>query len=190
VSGGLILEKNRSRYLSNSKTDSICPFLSRKPAIGKNVFLASNATILGAVSIGDYSSVFYGAVLRGDINSISIGSYSNIQDGSTLHVSSSLGVVVGNKVTVGHNAIIHGATIQDSVLIGMGAIVLDGVHINSYSIVAAGALLPKGIHYPPNSLIVGSPARVVRQVTDDEKAQIDQSANKYAIVQRHHANLS
>jgi gamma-carbonic anhydrase len=133
------------------------------------------------------SSVFYGAVLRGDIETISIGEGSNIQDGVIIHLADDLPAVVGNFCTVGHGAIIHACTVEDSCLIGMRATVLDGAVIGSESLVAAGALVTPGTHIPPGSMVMGAPAKVKRPLTPDERAGLKLWAVKYIAVARAHA---
>jgi carbonic anhydrase/acetyltransferase-like protein (isoleucine patch superfamily) len=123
---------------------------------------------VGDVTIGNDSSVFYNAVLRADLASIVIGERTNIQDNVSVHLSLDEGVVIGNEVTVGHNAILHACTIEDNVLIGMGAIVMDGAHIKKNCVVGAGSIVTQGKEFPENSLIVGTPAHVIRELTEDE----------------------
>ena len=147
---------------------SIIVYKGKKPQIAEGVFLAEGSCIVGDVTIGKDSSIFYNAVLRGDLADIVIGERTNIQDNASVHLSTGIGVHVGNEVTVGHNAILHACTIEDNVLVGMGAIIMDGARIRRNSVVAAGALVPQGKEYPEGSLIVGCPARVVRQLTAEE----------------------
>lgn len=138
------------------------------PRLGERVFVADGAFLVGDVELGDDSSVFYGAVLRGDLAPIRIGMRTNIQDNVTVHVSTDVPTVIGNEVTVGHNAVLHACTIDDNVLIGMGAIVMDGAHIKKNCIVGAGAVVTQGKEFPENSLVLGSPAHVVRELTVEE----------------------
>ena len=154
-------------------------FEGKEPSLGEGVFIAPGAVVTGEVEIGRDSSVFYYTVIRGDINSIAIGSETNIQDNSTLHVSRAHNLEVGNGVTVGHNAVVHGCRVEDNVLIGIGAIVLDGAVIRRDSIVAAGSLVPPGKEYPPGSMIMGSPAKVTRTLTSEDKALIARTAKGY-----------
>lgn len=132
------------------------------------MFLAEGARLIGDVQIGDDSSVFYNAVLRADLAEIRVGKRTNIQDNVSVHLATDAGVHIGDDVTIGHNAVVHACDIEDNVLIGMGAIVMDGALIRKNSVVAAGALVPQGKEYPEGSLIVGTPARVARQLTDEE----------------------
>jgi carbonic anhydrase/acetyltransferase-like protein (isoleucine patch superfamily) len=157
-------------------------FLGAIPAIASNVYIAPNATILGAVSIGSGSSVWFQSVIRADINEIRIGAETNIQDGSILHVADRYGLEIGNQVSCGHRAILHACTIQDRVLVGMNALVMDGVEVGAGSIIGAGALLTKETRIPPGSLVLGSPAKVVRQLTVTEQKGIEELAAKYFLV--------
>jgi carbonic anhydrase/acetyltransferase-like protein (isoleucine patch superfamily) len=149
------------------------------PRIGPSVFVAPGATVIGDVTLGAESSVWYGAVLRGDINRIVIGPRSNIQDNAVVHLSDDYPAVVGELVTIGHSAIVHACTIGDEVLIGMGAIILDGVEIGARSIIGANALISVGKKIPPGSLVYGSPARVVSQLSAEEQHSIKRWALKY-----------
>eukprot|EP00808_Paulinella_micropora_P008291 g60394.t1 len=151
-------------------------------------FVAEDAVVIGRVTLGEDSSVFYQCVLRADINTIKIGPRSNVQDGSVLHVNDSQGVDVGEGVTIGHKAILHACTIGDRCIIGMGAIVMDGANIGAESVVAAGALVPPGKAFPPRSLLVGSPAKRVRDVNEKEFAWNLESAAKYVRVAQDHAD--
>ena len=160
-----------------------------KPALAESAFVAPGATVIGAVTLGAESSVWYGAVLRGDINQISVGAQSNVQDLAVLHVSDDFAAIVGERVTVGHRAIIHACTIGDEVLVGMGAIILDGAEIGPRCIIAAGALVTKGARIPEGSLVVGSPGRVVRALTLDERKSNAALALKYVEVSRRYRGL-
>lgn len=140
----------------------------KTPRLGSRVFVADGAVLVGDVEVGDDSSVFYNAVLRGDLAPIRIGNRTNIQDNVTVHVSTGMGVVVGDEVTVGHNAVLHACTIDDNVMVGMGAIVMDGAHIKKNCIVGAGAVVTQGREFPENSLVLGAPAHVVRELTTEE----------------------
>lgn len=159
-------------------------FLGATPHIHPGAFVAANATVLGAVTLGEESSVWYQTVLRADIHRIVIGPRSNVQDGSVVHLADDYGVEVGELVTVGHKAILHACKIDNEVLIGMGAIVLDGAEIGARSIVGAGALVTGGKKFPPGSLILGSPAKAVKQLSLDEQAGIKVWAEKYVQLSR------
>ena len=147
-----------------------------KPEVHKNAFVADTANVLGDVNIGEGSSIWYNTVVRGDIENIKIGKYTNIQDNSTVHTETNIPTELGDYTVVGHNAIIHGCTVGNNCLIGMGAIVLNGAVIGDNSIVAAGSLITEGKIIPPNSLVMGTPGKVVRQVTDEEIADIKKNA--------------
>lgn len=151
-------------------------------------FVAVSAVVVGAVSLGRDSSVWYGAVIRGDLMGIRIGAGSNIQDGAILHVTHELGVDLGENVTVGHGAILHGCIIEKECLIGMGAIVLDGARIGEGSVVGAGSLVPEGRAIPPGSLLMGTPARIVREVKPEERERIRKLAESYVQLARSHAS--
>ena len=155
-----------------------------QPSVARGVFIAPGAIVLGAVDLGEESSVWYGAVLRGDINRIVVGFQSNVQDGSVLHVSDDCACVLGERVTVGHRAVVHACTVGDEVLVGMGAIILDGAQIGARSIIAAGALVTKNTVIPEGALVVGSPARVVRALSVEEQQGNAKLALKYVEVSR------
>ena len=159
------------------------------PSLGGRVFIAPGATVIGAVSLGDESSVWFGTVLRGDINRIVIGAQSNVQDLSVLHVSDDFAAIVGERVTIGHRAIVHACTVGDEVLVGMGAIILDGSEIGPRCIIAAGALVTKGARIPEGSLVVGSPGRVVRTLSLEEQRSNASLALKYVEVSRRYREL-
>lgn len=149
------------------------------PQVDNSVFLAQGAWVIGDVSIGENSNIWYNTVLRGDMYPIRIGKYTNIQDNSTVHVMHDHPAIIGDYVTVGHNAIIHGCTVADNCLIGMGAILLSYCEIGENCIIGAGSLVTEHKRIPPNSLVLGSPGRVVRTLTDEEVAAIHQSALDY-----------
>ncbi len=149
------------------------------PKIDDDAFVAPTAVVVGAVTMGPNSSIWYGAVARADAETIEIGADSNVQDGCTLHSDPGYPHVVGQKVTVGHRVVLHGARVEDEVLIGMGSVVMNGAHIGSGSIVAAGAVVTQGKKFPPRSVIAGIPARVVREANDDDLAHIRGNAASY-----------
>lgn len=165
----------------------ILPFEGKTPIIKNNAFIASSADIIGEVSVGQESSIWFGCVIRADINSITIGNRSNIQDLSMIHVdhytkedkSDGHPTIIGDDVTVGHKVMLHGCTIEDACLIGMSATILDGTVIGKESIVGAGSLVTKNKIFPPRSLIMGSPAKVVRTLNDEEVAFLYKSAQNY-----------
>lgn len=149
------------------------------PKIDESCFIADSSDVIGKVTLGENSSVWYGAVIRGDVASITIGQRTNIQDNVTVHVATNHNTIIGDDVTVGHNAIVHGCSIGNRVLIGMGAIVLDGAVIEDDVIIGAGALIPPGKTIPRRSLVVGSPGKVVRTIDDEAVEGLIESANKY-----------
>lgn len=158
----------------------IFPFLGVEPRIGSDCFIAESADLIGDVEVGDTSSVWYRAVLRGDVNWIRVGEASNIQDGAVIHVTNRQHPTrIGRHVTVGHSAVVHGCTVKDRVLVGIGATVLDGAVIESDSMIGAGALVPPGAQIPPRSLVLGVPGKVVRELCDEEIVGIKESAIRY-----------
>ena len=158
----------------------IRPHRGRTPRVHAGVFIDDSAQVIGEVEIGEESSVWMCVVIRGDVNWIRIGKRSNVQDGTVVHVMTKTHpTVVGDNVTIGHGAIVHGCTIEDQCLIGMGAILLNGARVGAGSIVAAGTLLVEGASIPPRSLVMGSPGKVKRTLTDAEVADIQAYADRY-----------
>jgi len=156
------------------------PYLGLYPKIAKSVFLAPGVKIIGNVEIGDDSSVWYNSVIRGDVHYIKIGKFTNIQDCGMLHVTNGkYPLNIGNKVTIGHSVSLHGCTINDLCLIGIGAIILDGAVVEENSIVAAGALVRQNFLVPYGKLVAGVPARVVRDLTKEELNEFERSALRY-----------
>jgi carbonic anhydrase/acetyltransferase-like protein (isoleucine patch superfamily) len=149
------------------------------PSVRKALFVAWNAEVAGSVTLEEETSVWFSATLRGDIEPITVGRGSNVQDGATLHVDFDLPCVVGERVTIGHQAILHGCTVGDDCLVGMGAVVLSGAVIGKESIVGAGALVTEGKSFPPRSLILGSPAKAVRTVKDAELEKVRENGRTY-----------
>lgn len=147
--------------------------------IHPTAFIAETATIVGEVTVYNDCSVWYGAVIRGDADKIVIGEGTNVQDGSVIHCDTNLPTTIGKRVTIGHRAVVHGATIGDDVMIGIGAIVLNGAKVGEFSIIAAGALVAEGKEIPPRSLVMGVPGKVVRQVTEEEMKRITDGAKNY-----------
>ncbi len=163
----------------------ILPHKGINPVIPESCFIAPSADIIGDVIMGEESSAWFQVVIRGDVNSIRIGSRTNIQDGSVLHVTrdkmpmKGAPLKIGDDVTIGHRVTLHGCTLKNRILVGMGATILDGAVINDDSIVAAGALVTKDKTFPPRSLIQGSPAKVVRELTPEEVSMLKSSADNY-----------
>jgi len=161
------------------------PFLfainGKNPSWGKNCFIAPNATLCGDIVMGDDCSVWFNAVLRGDVNSIRLGNKVNVQDGAVIHCTYLKSkTIVGNNVSIGHNAIIHGCVIEDNVLVGMGAIIMDHATIGSNSIIAAGAVIPESTIVEPGSIYAGVPAKKIKEISEQLiKGEIERIANNY-----------
>ncbi len=154
-------------------------FEGRAPVLPEAYYIAETAAVIGDVTLGEQASIWFGAVLRGDIEPIVVGARSNIQDNSVAHTSRSYPVLLGEDVTVGHNAILHGCKVGNNCLIGMGAVLLDGCEIGENCIVGAGSLVPQGRSIPPGSLAVGSPAKVIRALSREDFAKIRRFADRY-----------
>lgn len=151
----------------------------REPTVGADAWVAPTATLIGDVHLGDRSSVWFGTVLRAEAAPISIGHRSNVQDGCVFHTDASFPLELGSGVSVGHRAVLHGCTVEDDVLIGMGAIVLNGARIGTGSLIAAGAVVREGAEIPPGSLVAGVPGKVRRELTDEELARVRRNAESY-----------
>lgn len=153
----------------------------KKPQFGKDCFIAENAVVVGDVTMGDQCSIWYNAVLRGDVHYIKMGNKVNIQDGAVVHCTyQKFPTNIGNNVSVGHNAIVHGCTVHDNVLIGMGAIVMDNCVVESNSIIAAGAVVTQGTIVPSGTIFAGTPAKKLKAVSEDlSKGEIERIANNY-----------
>ncbi|MBN9657877.1 MAG: gamma carbonic anhydrase family protein [Acidobacteria bacterium] len=158
----------------------IRPYRGIYPRIAQTAYVDQASTVIGDVTMGERSSVWPSAVLRGDVNKIVIGDETNIQDGSVLHGElDKYPVLLGNRVTVGHMVCLHGCVVEDDVLVGIGAVVLNGAKIGRGSVIAAGSLVPEGMEIPPESMVMGVPAKVRRQVTEEEKARFKENAQRY-----------
>ncbi|MEE1941996.1 gamma carbonic anhydrase family protein [Streptomyces sp. TRM 70361] len=151
----------------------------REPVVHPEAYLAATAVVVGEVSLGAGASVWYNAVLRGDCDAITVGPDSNIQDNCTVHADPGFPAVVGERVSVGHNAVLHGCAVEDEVLVGMGATVLNGARIGTGSLIAAHTLVPQGMVIPPGSLVAGVPARIRRELTTEEREGIRVNAAMY-----------
>src|SRR5512145_1325754 len=159
----------------------VIPYDGKAPRIAPSAFLAEGTVVAGDVEIGEDSSVWFGTVIRGDVNTVRIGARTNVQDQSLVHVTGGTHpTVIGDDVTVGHRAVLHGCTIHDRCLVGIGAIVLDGAVVGPDAMVGAGALVPPGMVVPPGKLVLGAPAKVKRDLTPDEIAALRTSAERYA----------
>jgi len=161
--------------------------LAKSPDIAQANWIAPNATVIGDVTLGPKSSVFYGAVLRGDIARIVVGEGTNIQDNAIVHLADDLDAIIGAWCTVGHAAIVHACTVEDECLIGMGATILDGARIGARSLIGAKALVTQGMIVPPGSLVYGAPAKVVSALSLDEQRALRGWAEKYVEVSKAHA---
>lgn len=157
-----------------------------KPNIDKTVFIAESADIIGKVNIEKNVNIWYNTVIRADDQSITIGENTNIQDGCVVHVGNDIPTVIGKNVTIGHKALIHGCTIGNNTLIGMGSIVLDGAKVGEYTLLGAGSLVPPGKEIPSGVLAIGSPAKVIRELSDIEKENLVKSALKYIETANNH----
>jgi carbonic anhydrase/acetyltransferase-like protein (isoleucine patch superfamily) len=157
----------------------IRPFRGKHPIVPPSAYVDESAQLIGDVRLGERSSVWFNSVLRGDINSITIGDDSNVQDCSVLHVQGDIPLVIGSRVTLGHNVTVHACTLEDRTLIGMGAVVLDRAIVGEGSIVAAGAVVRMGMVIPPRTLVAGVPARIVRDLDDADLDLIDQHWKNY-----------
>ncbi|SVB60371.1 uncharacterized protein METZ01_LOCUS213225 [marine metagenome] len=162
-------------------------FLTKEPTLAEDVFIAPGATVVGDVRLGSRSSVWYGCVLRGDINFIQIGEGTNVQDGSIVHLDDDYPAVVGDYVTIGHAAVIHACIVEDECLIGMNATILDGAVVGRRSIVGAGSLVLQGMKIPSGSLVAGVPAKVKRLLSEEEQDALKPWAEKYVAVAAAHA---
>ncbi|PIN15778.1 Dynactin, subunit p25 [Handroanthus impetiginosus] len=187
IQGNYLFQEQVSRHRT------LMNLFDKVPLVDKDAFVAPSASIVGDVHVGQKSSIWYGCVLRGDVNYISIGTGTNIQDNSLVHVAKSnlsgkvLPTLIGNNVTVGHSAVLHGCTIEDETFVGMGATLLDGVVVEKNAMVAAGALVRQNTRIPTGEVWGGNPAKFLRKLTDDEIAFISQSATNYATLAQVHA---
>ncbi|CAI9755879.1 unnamed protein product [Fraxinus pennsylvanica] len=176
-----------------SRHRTLMNIFDKAPMVDMDAFVAPGASVIGDVQVGQGSSIWYGCVLRGDVNSISVGSRTNIQDNSLVHVAKSningkvLPTIIGDNVTVGHSAVIHGCTIEDEAFVGMGATLLDGVVVEKHAMVAAGALVRQNTRVPFGEVWGGNPAKFLRKLTDEEIAFISQSALNYTNLAKVHA---
>ena len=167
----------------------ILPYDGTSPAIADSAWVAPNATLIGRVTLGENASVFYGSVLRADVDSITVGEGSNIQDNVSVHCDAGIPTTLGRGVSVGHSAVLHGCTVEDDCLIGMSATVLNGAVIGTGSLVAAGAVVLEGTIIPPGSLVAGVPAKVRRELSAEERERVRDNARHYVELSRAHAAL-
>lgn len=166
----------------------IIPYRGKHPRLAEGVVVMKSAVVAGDVEIGVGSSVWFGAVVRGDVHHIRIGELTNVQDGCLLHVTTGTHpLIIGSRVTIGHGAILHGCTVEDGALIGMGAVILDGARIGEEALIGAGALVTEGTFVPPRTLAVGAPAKPKRELTEEELARLRHSAPHYHELAREYA---
>ena len=177
----------RERFAGMTIEERLQRHLGQTPDVSNANFVAANATVIGDVVLGAQSSVFYGAVLRGDIARIRIGEGTNIQDNCIVHLADEYDAVIGDWCTVGHAAIVHACTVEDECLIGMNATVMDGAHIGRRSLIAAGAVVTPGMQVPPGSMVMGAPGKVVRKMVERELVALRGWAEKYLAVSKAHA---
>lgn len=161
-------------------------FLGNSPLIHETAFVAETANVIGRVTIGENSSIWYNTVLRGDRNYIEVGKNTSIQDNSVVHISFKYPTIIGSYVTIGHNVVVHACKIGDHALIGVGSIIMDGAEVGSDAIIGAGSLIPKEYKIPSGVLAYGSPVKVIRKLTEEEKKHIRNSADKYVNYGRDH----
>ncbi|MBS4539684.1 gamma carbonic anhydrase family protein [Clostridium sp. D2Q-11] len=161
-------------------------YKEKKPIIDKSCFIAESADVIGDVTIGKNSSVWYNCVLRADGNKIEIGENTNVQDGTIMHIEDNYPTIIGDNVTIGHKAIVHACTLKNNVLIGMGAIILNGAIIEENVLVGAGSVVTPGKRFPSGTLVLGSPAKVVRDLTEEEIKSLQDSADHYVKLSQGH----
>jgi gamma-carbonic anhydrase len=167
------------KTLQQQLNQQLGTFLRKSPTLGQAVYIARTAVVLGDVTLGDHSSIWYNAVARGDINRILVGHHTNIQDNAVLHNADDFPCVIGNWVTVGHSAIVHACTVGDETLIGMGAVILDGSVVGNQCLIGAKALVTPGTRIPDGSMVLGAPAKVVRALSEKERGDLKYWAEKY-----------
>jgi gamma-carbonic anhydrase len=161
-------------------------YKNHQPTLGEEVFIASGAFVIGEVNLGARANIWYNAVVRGDMASIAIGEETNLQDNVTIHVDEDAPTIIGNRVTVGHNVVLHGCTVEDGALIGMGSVILNGAVIGRDSLIGAGSLVTPGTVIPPRSLAIGSPAKIVRTLSDDQIPLADGMYKRYLTLAANH----
>jgi len=164
--------------------ETIARNIRTAPRIAQDAYIADDATVVANVEIGPEASVWHQAVLRGDVAHIVLGAQSNVQDGAVVHTADDLPAIIGRLVTVGHKAIVHACTVEDEVLVGMGSIILDGAHIGTRSIIGANATVKQGMEVPPGSLVLGTPGKVVRTLSEAEQDEIKMWALRYVRLSR------
>ena len=187
---GTVAGMNRPTFGPADKfVETITRNIRTAPRIAPDAYLASDATVVANVEIGPEASVWHQAVLRGDVAPIVLGAQSNVQDGAVVHVADDLPALIGKLVTVGHKAIVHACTIEDEVLVGMGSIILDGAHVGTRSIIGANATVKGGMVIPPGSMVLGTPAKIVRTLTAAEQDEIKMWALRYVRLSREYLQV-
>ncbi len=171
--------KAKTTMSSADLSGNVIPYSDRRPEVAPSAFVAPGAYVIGKVRVGEGSSIWYGAVLRGDLDEIQVGARTSIQDNAVIHMDEGYPVTVGDDCVVGHAAVVHGCEIGDRCLVGMNATILTGAKIGEGSIVAAGAMVPEGREFPPKSLVVGVPAKRVGEVRDEQTKDIARGARSY-----------
>jgi carbonic anhydrase/acetyltransferase-like protein (isoleucine patch superfamily) len=190
---GLALQGEQGFQETLNRHRAVAGIFGKSPTLPREGFVAPSATVVGDVTLGERTSIWYGAVLRGDVNAIKVGAYTNIQDGAIIHVAKhnvsgkARPTLIGDRVTVGHGAILHACTIEDGAFVGMGATVMDGAVVQRGAMVAAGALVTPGVTVPSGQIFAGNPAKLLRPMTAEESAFIDKSAENYATLAQSHA---
>ena len=169
--------------------ETIARNIRTAPRIAADAYIADDATVVANVEIGPEASVWHQAVLRGDVAHIVLGARSNVQDGAVVHTADDLPAIIGRLVTVGHKAIVHACTVEDEVLVGMGSIILDGAHIGTRSIIGANATVKQGMEVPPGSLVLGTPGKVVRTLSEAEQDEIKMWALRYVRLSREYLSV-
>jgi carbonic anhydrase/acetyltransferase-like protein (isoleucine patch superfamily) len=172
---------------TSATSPTILEIAGSRPEVHARAWVAPTAVLAGRVRLDEQASVWYASVLRADLDTISVGARSNIQDGSIVHADPGFPVTLGNGVSIGHRAVLHGCTIEDDVLVGMGAVVLNGTRVGAGSLIAAGAVVLEGTEIPPGSLVAGVPGKIRRELTDDERAVILRNAEIYCGLATTHA---
>jgi carbonic anhydrase/acetyltransferase-like protein (isoleucine patch superfamily) len=164
--------------------ETIARNIRTAPRIAPDAYIADDATLVATVEVGPEASVWHQAVMRGDVARLVLGARSNVQDGAVVHTADDLPTIIGQLVTVGHKAIVHACTVEDEVLVGMGSIILDGAHIGTRSIIGANATVKQGMEIPPGSLVLGTPAKIVRTLSEAEQDEIKMWALRYVRLSR------
>ncbi len=166
----------------------IRPFRGIVPKVAASAYIDPSAQVIGNITVGERSSIWPNVSARGDVSSITIGNESNVQDNSVLHCDEGFPLIIGDRVTVGHMAMLHGCAIEDDALIGIGAIILNGARIGKGSVIAASALIPEGMQVPPYSMVMGVPGKVKREITDDERERFQLNCRHYVELADHYRN--